>query len=208
MHQLLDHDGVGQDALVRGVGVHAGHATGGRGGVQWTLGASSNESGFPAIWVLVPWEASVRAPGLAIHVRRGAGYREEGESRAFPGWKAEEIHRAATESPLLETTWRAPERPTSGGESASSSIRAPSLGAEAVRRGCSARAGSERGCVAAYRAERRERRLTPGEDGFSTRPGRCARSYAAAPRSLARATRTACRIRAAPQARRRTPPDR
>ena len=29
-------------------------------------------SGFPEIWVLVPWEASVRAPGLAIHVRRRA----------------------------------------------------------------------------------------------------------------------------------------
>ena len=43
------------------------------------------ESGFPEIWVLVPWDSSVRAPGLAIHVRRGAGYREEGESRAFPG---------------------------------------------------------------------------------------------------------------------------
>ena len=50
------------------------------------------ESGFPEIWVLVPWEASVRSPGLAIHVRRGAGYREEGESRAFPGWEAEEIY--------------------------------------------------------------------------------------------------------------------
>ena len=25
------------------------------------------ESGFPEIWVLVPWEGSVRAPGLAIH---------------------------------------------------------------------------------------------------------------------------------------------
>ena len=59
------------------------------------------ESGFPEIWVLVPWEASVRAPGLAIHVRRGAGYREEGESRAFPGWKAEEIHRALTEAPMV-----------------------------------------------------------------------------------------------------------
>ena len=43
------------------------------------------ESGFPEVWVLVPWEASVRAPGLAIHVRRGSGYREEGESRAFRG---------------------------------------------------------------------------------------------------------------------------
>ena len=35
------------------------------------------ESGFPEIWVLVPWEASVRAPGLAIHVRRGEEYWEE-----------------------------------------------------------------------------------------------------------------------------------
>ena len=69
------------------------------------------ESGFPEIWVLVPWEASVRAPGLAIHVvRRGAGYREEGESRAFPGWKAEEVYRALTEDPMSEAAWRALER--------------------------------------------------------------------------------------------------
>ena len=68
------------------------------------------ESGFPEIWVLVPWDSSVRAPGLAIHVRRGAGYREEGESRAFPGWKAEEIHRALTEAPWSEPVWRALER--------------------------------------------------------------------------------------------------
>ena len=68
------------------------------------------ESGFPEIWVLVPWESSVRAPGLAIHVRRGVGYREEGESRAFPGWKAEEIHLALTEAPLSEAAWRALER--------------------------------------------------------------------------------------------------
>ena len=45
------------------------------------------ESGFPEIWVLVPWEASVRRPGLAIHVRRGDVYREEPSSRAFPGWE-------------------------------------------------------------------------------------------------------------------------
>ena len=53
------------------------------------------ESGFPEIWVLVPWEASVRRPGLTIHVRRGDGYREEPSSRAFPGWRAEEIHAGA-----------------------------------------------------------------------------------------------------------------
>ena len=68
------------------------------------------ESEFPEIWVLVPWDSSVRAPGLAIHVRRGAGYREEGESRAFAGWRAEEIHRALTEAPMSAPAWRALER--------------------------------------------------------------------------------------------------
>ena len=68
------------------------------------------ESGFPEIWVLVPWKASVRRPGLAIHVRRGGVYREEGESRAFPGWKAEEIFQALTEAPMSEGAWRALER--------------------------------------------------------------------------------------------------
>ena len=47
------------------------------------------ESGFPEIWVLVPWEASVRAPGLAIHVRRGGriseGRRELGLSGVAGG---------------------------------------------------------------------------------------------------------------------------
>ena len=68
------------------------------------------ESGFPEVWVLVPWESSVRRPGLAIHVRRGDGYREERSSRAFPGWRAEEIFRALTEAPMSEGAWRALER--------------------------------------------------------------------------------------------------
>ena len=68
------------------------------------------ESGFPEIWVLVPWEASVRTPGLTIHVRHGEEYRVEGESRALPGWRAEEIHRALTEDPMSEAAWRALER--------------------------------------------------------------------------------------------------
>ena len=68
------------------------------------------ESGFPEIWVLVPWEASVREPGLTIHVRRGEVYREEGSSCAFPGWRAEEIHRALTEEPLSAGARRALER--------------------------------------------------------------------------------------------------
>ena len=68
------------------------------------------ESGFAEIWVLVPWESSVRAPGLTIHVRHGEEYREEAASRAFPGWKAQEIHSALTEAPLAEPAWRALER--------------------------------------------------------------------------------------------------
>ena len=68
------------------------------------------ESGFAEIWVLVPWESSVRRPGLTIHVRRGDGYREERTSRAFPGWGTEEIFRALTEAPMSEGAWRALER--------------------------------------------------------------------------------------------------
>ena len=68
------------------------------------------ESGFPEIWVLVPWDSSRRTPGLAIHVRRGDGYREEARSQAFPGWGAEEIHLALTESPMSAGARRALER--------------------------------------------------------------------------------------------------
>ena len=43
-------------------------------------------------------------------MRWGEAYREEPSSRAFPGWKAEEIHRALTEAPMSEGAWRALER--------------------------------------------------------------------------------------------------
>ena len=67
-------------------------------------------SAFPEIWVLVPWDSSARTPGLAIHVRRGEVYLEEPTSRAFAGWKTEEIHRALTEDPMSGAAWRALER--------------------------------------------------------------------------------------------------
>ena len=107
-------------------------------------------SGFPEVWVLVPWESSVRRPGLAIHVRRSDGYREEGESRAFPGWRAEEIHLALTESPLSATAWRALER---------------------VARAMGAREGHEAGGRSAHGLAQRE-----GTDG---RPGAGAAGKAA-----------------------------
>ena len=68
------------------------------------------ECGFPELWVSVPHETSVRKPGLAIHLREGDGYRVSEESRAFPGWRVEEIHRALTESRLSTRSWRALER--------------------------------------------------------------------------------------------------
>ena len=68
------------------------------------------ESGFPEVWVLVPWASSRRAPGLVLHVRGEAGYAEAPESRAFPGWKADEIFRALTEEDWSAQTVRAVER--------------------------------------------------------------------------------------------------
>jgi len=76
----------------------------------WKLGMYQ-EWGFAEIWVLVPWEESVRGPGLAIHVREdGGGYREARQSVAFPGWTVAEIHGALTEEPLSLESYGALER--------------------------------------------------------------------------------------------------
>ena len=65
--------------------------------------------GFPEVWVEVPDRRAPsrprsRLPGLTIHLREGEGYREVEESRAFPGWRAAEIHAAMNEKiPSAET---------------------------------------------------------------------------------------------------------
>ena len=65
--------------------------------------------GFPEVWVEVPEEpqpsrpASL-SPGLTIYLRDGGGLRPAAASRAFPGWTAEEIHRALNEPELSEET--------------------------------------------------------------------------------------------------------
>ena len=65
--------------------------------------------GFPEVWVEVPDEpdesrpASVR-PGLTIHLREAGDFRPAPVSRAFPGWTADEIHRALNEPELSEET--------------------------------------------------------------------------------------------------------
>ena len=57
------------------------------------------EWGFPEVWVEVPARYSPSRPagrraGLTIHLLEDGAYRSAPESRAFPGWTAEEIHRA------------------------------------------------------------------------------------------------------------------
>ena len=63
--------------------------------------------GFPEIWVEVPDRTAPsrprgRRPGLTIHLLQDGSYRTAPESRAFPGWRAEEIHAAFNESTLSE----------------------------------------------------------------------------------------------------------
>ena len=66
--------------------------------------------GFPEVWIQVPGAPSPsrpksRRPGLTIHLLEGDTYRAAGASRAFPGWRAEEIHAALEEiAPSVETT--------------------------------------------------------------------------------------------------------
>ena len=55
------------------------------------------------MWVEVPEGCSASRPagwrpGLVIHLRGGGVYRESPESRAFPGWRAAEIHTAMSEA--------------------------------------------------------------------------------------------------------------
>lgn len=58
--------------------------------------------GFPEVWVEVPeaswrYRPKSRRSGLTIHVLEGGRYLQAPSSRAFPGWTAEEIHRALNE---------------------------------------------------------------------------------------------------------------
>ena len=67
------------------------------------------EWGFPEVWVEVPdrrapGRPSGLLPGLTIHLLDEGRYRTGTESRAFPGWTADEIHIAMNEPELSEAT--------------------------------------------------------------------------------------------------------
>ena len=64
--------------------------------------ALSEDWGFPEVWVevqdtLSPRRARGRRPGLTIHLLEHGRFRVAAESRAFPGWRADEIHVALNE---------------------------------------------------------------------------------------------------------------
>ena len=65
--------------------------------------------GFPEVWVEVPDAPSpsrpaALRPGLTIHVLGRDGLRTAPSSRAFPGWTAQEIHRALNEAEQSDAT--------------------------------------------------------------------------------------------------------
>ncbi len=67
------------------------------------------EWGFPELWVEVPNVYSRSRPRrlqaeLRIYLLEGERYAMAAESRAFPGWRAEEIHRALNEVVISEET--------------------------------------------------------------------------------------------------------
>ena len=71
--------------------------------------------GFPEVWVEVPDTPSPsrphrRRPGLTIHLLEHGRFRVAAESRAFPGWRAEEIHLALNEPVPSAQTSAAVER--------------------------------------------------------------------------------------------------
>ena len=65
--------------------------------------------GFPEVWVEVPAAYSPSRPrglatGLTIHLLEGSRYVPSAASRAFPGWRAAEIHEALNEWVISEET--------------------------------------------------------------------------------------------------------
>ena len=65
--------------------------------------------GFPEVWVDVPNARSPSRPmsrpsGLTIHVLEGGRFRMVATSRTFPGWTADEIHRALNERTMSAAT--------------------------------------------------------------------------------------------------------
>lgn len=71
--------------------------------------------GFPEAWMEVPEGCSASRPaglrsGLTVHLPGGGAYRESPGSRAFPGWRAEDVHTATNEASTAAATGQVPGR--------------------------------------------------------------------------------------------------
>ncbi len=89
------------------VALEVDHTTDVRRGKLWLY----EEWGFPEVWVEVPDRRSPSRPagrqaGLTIHLLEDGEYRTGRESRAFPGWTANEIHMALNEPVRSSATAR------------------------------------------------------------------------------------------------------
>ena len=77
--------------------------------VRWNRLKLYEEWGFPELWVEVPDAYAPGRPaglrsGMRIHLLDAGRYVLSDESRAFPGWRAAEIHRALNEQVISEET--------------------------------------------------------------------------------------------------------
>ena len=128
--------------------------------------------GFPEVWVEVPDAPSPsrphrRRPGLTIHLLEHGRFRVAAESRAFPGWRADEIHLALNEPVPSARTSAAVER-------VAAALGAREGTGPRTTTRCSARSAARGSSMAAGRAPRRRSRGSPCADGptDSADPGR------------------------------------
>ena len=114
---------------------------------------STRRGDSPGVWVEVPEGCSASRPaklrpGLVIHLPEDGAYRESPESRAFPGWRAAEVHTAMNEastsarparcsgaSPARSANGTAPDRTTPRGSARSVRRCAPHPGRKDTPRG-------------------------------------------------------------------------
>ena len=147
--------------------------------------------GFPEVWVEVPNYRAASRPkrrraGLTIHVLEGEVYRESGESVAFPGLGAEELHVAFNERVRSAATCAVLERVGSvlGAREGTGPDDDPMLRS---LRGQSRAEGREEGRAGMVRAMLSSRGIGFSEDFPADVPG-----FAASPEAVVVAAALAC----------------
>ena len=135
--------------------------------------------GFPELWIEVPQARAPSRPrsrrsGLTIHLLEDGAYREAAASRAFPGWKAAEIHAALNEETFSARTSAVLERVGAvlGERGGTGADDDPLLGAQRRRSRAAGRAEGRAGLARALLAARGIEVSPgfPGVPGFAELP--------------------------------------